>query len=119
MTRATKVPTPGQHSVLGSIYRLERVEFLLIQTQTRQIMNDPPLTEDLVQEEAHLLSLLERGLESNALHFSFEFDLTHTCQRISAFERSDSPAMIAERADRRFCWNYPALECLFQSLGEY
>lgn len=114
VTQATKAPTPGQ-SVVGSIYHLRRVEFLLIQqTQSRPIQMD----EDLVQEEAHLLSLLTRGLESNALYFSFEFDLTHTCQRVAAFERTESRAMIAERADRRFCWNYPALECFFQSLGE-
>ncbi|GLD99718.1 hypothetical protein PINS_up008446 [Pythium insidiosum] len=79
---------------------VQKLELMLIPTQQL-----PLLTPAQEEDEARYLDMITRDIERQRLHFSVDFDLTHTLQRISAFDASSGS--IAERADRRFCWNYP------------
>ena len=87
------------------IRRVEQVDFILIPTASLHVLNGIE-----AEEEAKYLDMLQHSCVSNSLHFTYDYDLTHTCQRIA--ELKDAKVDIAERADPRFCWNYPACENL-------
>ncbi|KAF1329386.1 Phosphatidylinositide phosphatase sac1-like protein, partial [Globisporangium splendens] len=79
---------------------VQKLELMLIPTQ-----HLPVLTPAQEEDEDKYLAMLTSDIEAQKLHFARDYDLTHSLQRISAFN-AKSPR-IAERADRRFCWNYP------------
>ncbi|TYZ58368.1 hypothetical protein PybrP1_004962 [[Pythium] brassicae (nom. inval.)] len=83
----------------GSDIRLvQQLELMLIPTQ-----NLPVLTPAQEEDEVNSLVLIPR---------------VQTCSGISAFDASSGS--IAERADRRFCWNYPiCTEFLEKKLFEW
>ncbi|CAD6579043.1 MAG: hypothetical protein TREMPRED_002343 [Tremellales sp. Tagirdzhanova-0007] len=53
--------------------------------------------------ESELISLVEQGLKSGRLWFSYGWDLTNTLQRQKAAEGTRQP--LWKRADERFFWN--------------
>ncbi|TMW61951.1 hypothetical protein Poli38472_009444 [Pythium oligandrum] len=78
---------------------VQKLELMLIPTQQL-----PTLTPAQEEDEAKYLDMLTYDIQAQRLHFSVDYDLTHTLQRISTFDAKSGS--IAERADRRFFWNY-------------
>ncbi|ETL35557.1 hypothetical protein L916_12328 [Phytophthora nicotianae] len=77
---------------------VQKLELLLIPTQ-----NLPILTPQQEQDERMYIDMITSDIETQKLHFSKDFDLTHTLQRIAAFD--GKVGSIAARADERFFWN--------------
>ncbi|KAI9917062.1 hypothetical protein PsorP6_018232 [Peronosclerospora sorghi] len=77
---------------------VQKLELLLIPTQKL-----PTLTLQQEQDERTYINMISNDIEAHKLHFSKDFDLTHTLQRIAAFD--GKIGTIAERADDRFFWN--------------
>ncbi|OQR97037.1 phosphatidylinositide phosphatase SAC1 [Thraustotheca clavata] len=71
----------------------------------------PLLTREQLDDEERYIALLTTHVEDQMLYFTYDYDLTHTLQRISTLSPIQS---IAERADRRFCWNYAASSFLLE-----
>ncbi|CAI5739852.1 unnamed protein product [Peronospora destructor] len=82
----------------AEIRLVQRLELLFIPTQ-----NLPTLTPQQEQDERTYIDMITTDIEAQKLHFSKNFDLTHTLQRIAAFD--GKVGSIAERADDRFFWN--------------
>lgn len=82
----------------AEIRLVQKLELLLIPTQ-----NLPILTPQQEQDERMYIDMISNDIEAQKLHFSKDFDLTHTLQRIAAFD--GKIGSIAERADERFFWN--------------
>ncbi len=61
--------------------------------------------------------MITSRVEQQHLYFSYNYDMTQTLQRISCLAVSPderTPSSIAEHADVRFCWNYPASAFLLE-----
>ncbi|CAH0493032.1 unnamed protein product [Peronospora farinosa] len=82
----------------AEIRLVQKLELLLIPTQ-----NLPTLTPQQEQDERTYIDMITTDIEAQKLHFSKDFDLSHTLQRIAAFD--GKVGSIAERADDRFFWN--------------
>ncbi|KAE9037472.1 hypothetical protein PR003_g9376 [Phytophthora rubi] len=82
----------------AEIRLVQKLELLLIPTQ-----NLPTLTPQQEQDEQRYLDMITTDVDKQKLHFAKDFDLTHSLQRIAAFD--DKKGSIAERADDRFFWN--------------
>ncbi|KAL4146778.1 hypothetical protein PRNP1_010535 [Phytophthora ramorum] len=80
------------------IRAVHTLELLLIPTQ-----NLPTLTPQQEQDERTYIDMITGNIEAQKLHFARDLDLTHTLQRIAAFD--GRIGSIAERADERFFWN--------------
>lgn len=65
--------------------------------------------------DAYYIELFQETALSNSLLFSFNFDITHTSQRIEQL-RGVEPSHVSLRADKRFFWNEYLLKD-FISLG--
>ncbi|CCI47497.1 unnamed protein product [Albugo candida] len=99
----------SNNEIHKEIRQVMKLELLLIAAY----QNEAPLTPEKELDESRYLEMLTTNIDKLQLHFSFESDLTHSLQRISELMPPTSPvsqddnyAAIAERADRRFCWNY-------------
>lgn len=77
---------------------VQKLELLLIPTQ-----NLPTLTPQQEQDERQYIDMITSDIAQQKLHFARDFDLTHSLQRIAAFD--GKIGSIAERADERFFWN--------------
>ncbi|KAF4317462.1 hypothetical protein BBO99_00005341 [Phytophthora kernoviae] len=82
----------------AEIRLVQKLELLLIPTQ-----NLPTLTPQQEQDERKYIDMITQEIAAQKLHFSKDFDLTQTLQRIAAFD--GKIGSIAERADDRFFWN--------------
>ncbi|EGZ07222.1 hypothetical protein PHYSODRAFT_565275 [Phytophthora sojae] len=82
----------------AEIRLVQKLELLLIPTQ-----NLPTLTPQQEQDEQTYIDMITTDIEKQKLHFAKHFDLTHSLQRIAAFD--GKKGSIAERADDRFFWN--------------
>ncbi|CAH0478635.1 unnamed protein product [Peronospora belbahrii] len=82
----------------AEIRLVQQLELLLIPTQ-----NLPVLTPQQEQDERTYINMITTDIAVQKLHFSKNFDFTHTLQRIAAF--NGKIGSIAERADDRFFWN--------------
>ncbi|OQR92881.1 phosphatidylinositide phosphatase SAC1-like protein [Achlya hypogyna] len=71
----------------------------------------PHLTAEQLHDEERYIAMLTTNVESQLLYFAYDYDLTHSLQRIATLP---SQQAIAERADTRFCWNYPASTFLLE-----
>ncbi|RHZ40489.1 hypothetical protein DYB26_010709 [Aphanomyces astaci] len=122
----TESRSVGKFKVRGAdveVRQVTAIEMVLLPTQQL-----PHLTPAQVEDEERYRSMTHHDLammihsrymamvttdvEAQLLYFAFEYDLTHTLQRITT---SLSPTVsIAERADPRFCWNYAACSFLLE-----
>ncbi|ETV76484.1 hypothetical protein H257_09500 [Aphanomyces astaci] len=100
----------GKFKVRGAdveVRQVTAIEMVLLPTQQL-----PHLTPAQVEDEERYMAMITTDVEAQLLYFAFEYDLTHTLQRITT---SLSPTVsIAERADPRFCWNYAACSFLLE-----
>ncbi|CAK4688253.1 unnamed protein product [Aphanomyces euteiches] len=100
----TESRSVGKFTVRGSdveVRQVTAIEMVLLPTQQL-----PHLTPSQLEDEERYIAMITTNVEAQLLYFAYDYDLTHTLQRIST---TVSPTMsISERADRRFCWNYAA-----------
>ncbi|TDH72095.1 hypothetical protein CCR75_001255 [Bremia lactucae] len=87
---------------------VQQLELLLIPTQDLPILS-PQQEED----ERTYINMIVGNIAAQKLHFSKDYDLTHTLQRIAAFDGKSGT--IAERADDRFFWNKSLCSALIAS----
>ncbi|EQC26012.1 hypothetical protein SDRG_16159 [Saprolegnia diclina VS20] len=71
----------------------------------------PLLSAAQLHDEERYVQMLTTNVEAQLLYFAYDFDLTHSLQRIAALSPLQS---VAERADTRFCWNYAASTFLLE-----
>ncbi|RHY23249.1 hypothetical protein DYB36_002121 [Aphanomyces astaci] len=122
----TESRSVGKFKVRGAdveVRQVTAIEMVLLPTQQL-----PHLTPAQVEDEeryrfmthhdlammihSRYMAMVTTDVEAQLLYFAFEYDLTHTLQRITT---SLSPTVsIAERADPRFCWNYAACSFLLE-----
>ncbi|PRP89541.1 hypothetical protein PROFUN_00805 [Planoprotostelium fungivorum] len=89
---------------VGSI--LGRDIFKIVETRIVTVsVDDTHLREEEKREEKEYLSLLSQFLESSNFYFSYNYDVTHTLQRISAFSEEEMREPLWKRVDERFFWN--------------
>ncbi|GAM18930.1 hypothetical protein SAMD00019534_021050 [Acytostelium subglobosum LB1] len=77
-------------------------------TQIFPILREPvPLSEEEKKEERTYITVLSDMLESFDFYFSYDFDVTHSEQRVSDIENDPhlSTLPLWKRADERFFWN--------------
>ncbi|RHY27914.1 hypothetical protein DYB32_006438 [Aphanomyces invadans] len=106
----TESRSVGKFKVRGAdvdIRQVTGIEMVLLPTQQL-----PHLTPTQMEDEERYMAMITNDVEAQLLYFAFDYDLTHTLQRMTT---SLSPTVsIAERADPRFCWNYPACSFLLE-----
>lgn len=51
------------------------------------------------------LQMLRKTLDTNHFYFSYNFDITHTQQRLHTMAIEERQQCLYERADKRFVWN--------------
>nr|CCA14342.1 phosphatidylinositide phosphatase SAC1like protein putative [Albugo laibachii Nc14] len=107
----------SNNEIHKEIRQVMKLELLLIATY----QNEAPLTPEQERDESRYLEMLTTNIDKLQLHFSFDSDLTHSLQRSSELKpfassasHDDNYAAIAERADRRFCWNYIHCAAFFE-----
>eukprot|EP00123_Amoebidium_parasiticum_P021692 comp7192_c0_seq2/m.2910 comp7192_c0_seq2/g.2910 ORF comp7192_c0_seq2/g.2910 comp7192_c0_seq2/m.2910 type:complete len:464 (-) comp7192_c0_seq2:529-1920(-) len=81
------------------IWRLMGVE--LIQFAATQYLNSEQKADEVRYQE-----MLTSQLNSGAFYFAYNYDLTHTAQRIAMFPPEARMKPMWERADQRFMWNF-------------
>ncbi|KAF0703822.1 Aste57867_7500 [Aphanomyces stellatus] len=106
----TESRSAGKFKVRGAdveVRQVMAIEMVLLPTQQL-----PHLTPTQLEDEERYMQMITSNVEAQLLYFAYDYDLTHTLQRIST---SISPTLsIAERADYRFCWNYAASTFLLE-----
>ncbi|CAD5119598.1 DgyrCDS8199 [Dimorphilus gyrociliatus] len=68
------------------------------------------MTEDQIHHNRMYISLAEHALGIESYYFSYDYDLTHTLQRLDNTSPDFVSMCLAERADARFVWNQHLLK---------
>eukprot|EP01117_Protostelium_nocturnum_P005116 TRINITY_DN1858_c0_g1_i1.p1 TRINITY_DN1858_c0_g1~~TRINITY_DN1858_c0_g1_i1.p1 ORF type:complete len:1305 (-),score=506.54 TRINITY_DN1858_c0_g1_i1:1043-4957(-) len=68
-------------------------------------IDDSQLSEDEKKEEKVYLALLNSFLEGGNFYFSYNYDVTHSLQRIAEFSEEQLNNPLWKRVDERFFWN--------------
>ncbi|GAM19378.1 hypothetical protein SAMD00019534_025530 [Acytostelium subglobosum LB1] len=100
--------TIAERTEVGAIRGNDNVIYRVTKTNIHPILATPiALTDAERLEEKNYLAILNNMLETFSFYFSYDFDVTHTEQRISDIEccvqSQSSP--LWKRADQRFFWN--------------
>jgi hypothetical protein len=83
----------------SKLFRVEEVSYL-------------PFT---VQHDADLVKLHQRVMQSKALYFSYDYDLTHSMQRIALFTEEQKRQPLWQRAHSAYFWNSYISEAFIQA----
>eukprot|EP00742_Colponemidia_sp_Colp-10_P003827 GILJ01004077.1.p1 GENE.GILJ01004077.1~~GILJ01004077.1.p1 ORF type:complete len:638 (+),score=100.13 GILJ01004077.1:265-1914(+) len=84
----------------SSIFLVKRVQFLALPANIT--LSAPQHQAD----DKRYLGMIETVVAYGAFYFAYDFDITHTLQRISAFTPETRKMPIWKRADKRFFWNF-------------
>jgi len=82
------------------IYQLRGFTIIPFFPNQQSLVNIP----DQQSEETHL-DMIKWLLSSENFYFSYNYDITHTSQRIAGMSEQDKKKPMWERADDRFFWN--------------
>ncbi|KAF2072284.1 hypothetical protein CYY_006391 [Polysphondylium violaceum] len=99
-------------TVVGKkIYQMKGFTIIPFIPNQQSLVNIP----DQQSEEQHL-DMIKWVLSSENFYFSYNYDITHTAQRIASMSEQEKKKPFHERADSRFFWNEKYIQ-MFTSHG--